>query len=222
MSEYICTENKFLNDVKYHQIDIIHDDKNMRFVRFRKENTRVFWFDLVTWPGHLCISGDCGTYVFSRIPDMFGFFRMDKGDFNFNKDNELNINPDYWGEKLQSISTNSGYKEFDEKVFRERVKYHFDTYMADDAEDKGVKEELWNAIENEVLSFIYDGEHEAYSRIHNFSYESLNGENYRFIDFFDSGSTESYTYNYIWCLYAVVWGIKKYDEAINKLNAISN
>lgn len=212
MKEYACTQEQFLKDVNDHQIEIIQDNGTMRLIRFKKEDSRNYWFDLITWPGQLCISGDCGTYVFSRIPDMFQFFRMDERD----KDKELSINPGYWGEKLQSIGTNAGYKEFDEEVFRERVKYHFDNYMADDAEDDDVKEELWNAIEGEVLSFMYDGEYEAYSRIHNFSYESPNGENYRFIDFFDSGSTDSYTVNFIWCLYAIVWGIKKYDEAMKK------
>lgn len=213
MKEYACTQERFLNDVKNHQIEIINNDETMRLIRFKRENSRNYWFDLITWPGQLCISGDCGTYVFSRIPDMFKFFRMDVRDLNNSKDNELNINPGYWGENLQSIGTNAGYKEFDEEVFRERVKDYFDNYMVDD----DVKEELWNAIEDEVLSFMDDGgEYEAYLRIHNFSYEASNGEDYRFIDFFDYGSTERYTFHYIWCLYAIVWGIKKYDEEIGK------
>jgi hypothetical protein len=32
-------------------------------------------FDVVTWPGHLSISGDMGCFVFTRVDDMFTFFR---------------------------------------------------------------------------------------------------------------------------------------------------
>ena len=28
-------------------------------------------FDIVTWPGYLCYSGDMGCFVFTRLPDMF-------------------------------------------------------------------------------------------------------------------------------------------------------
>ena len=34
-----------------------------------------------------------------------------------------------------------------------------------------------------------------------------------FTDFFDGGGTTRYNFHYLWCLYAIVWGIQKYDEA---------
>ena len=209
-NQHECTQERFLDDVKDHQISIEKDDGVHRFVRFRRANGSPYWFDLITWPGNLCISGDCGTYVFSRIHDMFEFFRMDDGDFNKRKDVILNINPHYWGEKLQSIGTNAGYREFDEDGFTERVRHHFEDCMAPDIEDEEIKGELWAAINSEVLSKASDGEIHAYAAVSNFDYEGI-----EFEDFFDSGGTEKYTFHYIWCLYAIVWGIMKYDEAKN-------
>lgn len=50
---------------------------------------------------------------------------------------------------------------------------------------------------------------------HDFIYDLPDGEKFEFIDFFDYGSAERFTWHYIWCLYAIVWGIMKYDEAKN-------
>ena len=97
MKDHECTEQMFLDDVKNHQISIIKDDGLHRFIRFKRPDSTSYWFDLITWPGFLCISGDCGTYVFSRTEDMFDFFKMRDGDFNKKKDRLLNINPRYWG-----------------------------------------------------------------------------------------------------------------------------
>lgn len=208
--EYACTEEQFLNNVKDHSMKIIRDDGVHRHINFSRNNGSAYHFDLITWPGKLCISGDCGTYVFCRIEDMFEFFRTDKNDFNYNH-NGLSINPGYWGEKLKSIGTNAGYKEFDQDEFEARVKEHFETFMAPEIDNEEAKSELWDQIEDQVLSKSCDGEHAAYSAVHDFYYEKI-----MFVDFFDGGSTKRYTFNYIWCLYAIVWGIKKYDEAKEK------
>ena len=65
----------FLNDVKDHQMTIVRDDNIGRHLRFSKPGTSCMSFDLITWPGYLCCTGDMGTYVFKRLPDMFEFFR---------------------------------------------------------------------------------------------------------------------------------------------------
>jgi len=188
-------------------MDIIKDDGVHRFVRFRRPESITYWFDLITWPGHLCISGDCGTYVFSRLQDMFEFFRNEEGK-------PLGINPGYWGEKLKSIGTNAGYREFDEERFRERVTDHFNGYW-EDTDYPEAKKECWEEIKDTVLSAACDGEHYAYHAVHDF-YFRYGGEmkkRFQFDDFFDGGGTKRCTFHYIWCLYAIVWGIREYDRA---------
>lgn len=204
--KYECTQKEFLEHVKHHRINIERDDGVYRFIRFRCEKSITLWFDLITWPGYLCIAGDCGTYVFSRTLDMFGFFRMRENDFNKKKGVLLNINPGYWGEKLQSIGTNAGYRKFDGNGFESRVKEHFKDYMANYVNRKE-KKELWQAIKDEVLIYT-DNEHEAYDAVHRFEHNGVG-----FNDFFDGGGTDKYTFHYIWNLYAIVWGIMEYDKA---------
>lgn len=133
-------------------------------------------------------------------------------DFNKRKGVLLNINPGYWGEKLESIGTNAGYEEFDREVFAARVREYFDAYMAEDIEDDDLKKELWEDITGQVLSRSHDGEYLAYDAVHNYIFNSDDGEKFQFTDFFDSGPTDRYTFHYIWNLYAIVWGIMKYDD----------
>ena len=213
MKDHECTEQRFLDDVKNHQINIVKDDGAHRFVRFKRDDSTSYWFDLITWPGYLCISGDCGTYVFSRIEDMFEFFRMDDNDFNKKKDRLLNINPGYWAEKLEAIGR-QGYMKFDSEEFGDKVNRYFESYFESENYSEEVKNELWREIEIEVIYYSHD-EQEANKAADNFVYDLPDGEKFEFIDFLYYGRAERFTWHYIWCLYAIVWGITKYDEAKN-------
>lgn len=90
---------RFAAETAQHQMTVLRDDGLYRHVRFmhvapnpetgKPERSSFYWFDLLTWPGCLTINGDCGTYTFSRIEDMFEFFRGSR------------INPMYWAEKVR-------------------------------------------------------------------------------------------------------------------------
>ena len=59
---------------------------------------------------------------------------------------------------------------------------------------------------------------EAYRAVSDFSHE-IGNRVFEFVDFFDGGGTETYTARYLWCLYAIVWGIQQYDLATEKVLA---
>lgn len=205
-----CTQEDFLREVTKHGIEIIADSGIHRHIIFKNPESSNCWFELITWPGTLCINGDCGTYVFSRLPDMFNFFRQK------NDKSDLSINPYYWGEKLQAIDRCSGFVEFDGDAFSERVKERFDSFIESHEEiDDESKNQLWDEIKEEVL-YYSDSEHEAYRAAHDFSCE-IGESTFRFTDFLDGGGTETYTARYLWCLYAIVWGIRQYDLAKEKV-----
>jgi len=203
-----CEEQQFLKDISSHEMTIIRNDDVDRHIRFSRPGSSCYRFDLITWSGHLCITGDCGTYVFQRIHDMFEFFRMDKHDFNHRPDRLLNINPSYCGEKLLSIGTNAGYKEFDDELFKKEVREYFDEWKDSCSKPSHEIAELWEEIESQVLNCVCDGEHEAYRAVYYFEHDG-----FQFQDFFDGGGTERYTFHYLWCLYAIVWGIQQFDAA---------
>lgn len=89
----IPTLQDFLNDVKNHELIIHKDDGIYRHITLRDPKTINLLFNITTFPDYLVITGDMGTITFSRVDDMFKFFRND----------ELNINPNYWAEKIQAI-----------------------------------------------------------------------------------------------------------------------
>mgnify|MGYP003387158163 FL=1 len=204
-NQHECTQERFLEEVNGHLMTIIKDDGVHRHIQFKKEDSCTCWFNIITWPGTLCISGDCGTYVFSRTNDMFGFFRS--------KNRDILINPHYWGEKLESVSRFGGFLRFDQERFKNRVREHFEDYMVARIQDESLKSELWKEIEDEVL-YHSDEEHRAYQSVNDFRY-MIGDHAFEFSDFFDGGGTENYSVQFIWNLYAIVWGIMKYDEAKN-------
>lgn len=205
------TERSFLEDVRGHELIILRDDGVHRHLRFRRPESGTYWFDLITWPGTLCIDGDMGTYVFRRLEDMFEFFRADR-QYQIKDGRTLFINPGYWGEKLASISKNGGLEEFSPEKFRSNVKEYFDNWK--DSSDACPKEfeKLWNEIEGDVL-FDCENEYESYAAAHSFAYPSLD---FSFSDFWEF-NCKDYTYHFIWACYAVAWGVNLYDNATTKL-----
>jgi hypothetical protein len=196
----ILTEEQFLKNVLTHEMTILKDEGIYRHIVFRKPGSSDMHFELITWPGYLCYVGDMGSYVFQRTEDMFRFFRMDK------EQGKLSINPSYWGEKLQAISRHEGYKEYDPDKFREAIKEALDDMDAD--------QELRDEVEEEVLEYADSGEVLAMQAAMDFEYEG----NRIFSDFYEM-FVKSFTHHYIWCCYALAWGIRKYDESKGATNA---
>lgn len=74
--------------VSEHKMVIIKDNEVYRHLRFQRSDTSDKCFDVITWPYHLCYTGDMGTYVFGfGSYDMFDVLREDRRT----KDYLLNI-----------------------------------------------------------------------------------------------------------------------------------
>jgi hypothetical protein len=75
---------------------------------------------------------------------------------------------------------------------------------------------LRQEVSDQVLSCaVIGGEFLARQAAQDFVSESFigdGGHRFRFTDFWEVNLHE-YTYRFIWCCYAMVWGIRKYDEA---------
>ncbi len=188
---------RFVEDTKNHVMEVIRDDGHHRHLIFGRPEDSAYRFEIITWPGYLCYCGDMGTYVFSRIPDMFRFFR--RGE-------DCKINPSYWGEKLQSIGTNAGYEQFSLDVFKENVKDYFDIC---EFENDTEKAEDWMQVRHEILDPACDDGNGWVAVQSVVDFKSDHG--LEFTDFWEHSHNE-YTWHYIWCLYALVDSIKKYDE----------
>ena len=200
---------RFLDDVEKHHTRFIKDDGMYRHIRFQRPGTSIYYFDLITWPGNLCCTGDTGTYVFSRVEDMFTFFRR----------KALEINPGYWSEKCfsQSIFGN-GIRQFSKDVFESAITSEFKYYIEHKREyvDLTDREEIkkfgteMRAVWDDIKGSIFGAENEYEAMDSVYKYDG-NGEEWLFQDFWETTITE-YTHHFLWCLYAIVWGISQYDE----------
>jgi hypothetical protein len=205
-----CTQDRFERDVAQHQITVIRDNGEDRHLMFREPGNSAYWFEILTWPGTLCIKGDMGTYVFSRLTDMFEFFRTDdRGD-----PTRLYINKGYWAEKLQAVSC-GGYgkgsaETFSADIFKRRVIERFRDYCRDRDVEHEKRKDMWYWVRSDILEQVCDGEgSNAFHRLNDFH----DRDHPRLFEDCWEWNCEKYTFHFIWNLYAIAWAIRQYDAA---------
>jgi hypothetical protein len=186
-----------------HTMRVVRDEGVFRHLVFQKPGTNVYRYNITTFPGHLVITGDMGTFVFNRLEDMFEFFRAKPADHDRNKG--LYVNLSYWAEKCDAADRRTGgLMEFSPELFRAAVKEHFDQAVeAGDikAEDK---DDIWAEIESDVLCCDSD-EVDAYRAVADFQLQG-----FCFRDFHEA-RVEEFTHHFQWCCYAIAQAVRTYD-----------
>lgn len=231
---------QFAKDVASHQMTVLRDDGLYRHVRFMHtapnpktgelEKSSFYWFDLVTWPGVLVINGDMDSFTFSRVEDMFTFFRGTR------------INPQYWAEKVRA--GRSDVTRYDEEYFRRVVAEHIEgdedewpglteavAAQVLAAEDIGYEEGARSVLDAFEFGATYNGtcprcdaameglplgdadtwvsQHQVQAA-HLAKLETVEG--YRFHDTWE-WNLQDWSYQFLWCCHAIQWGIGLYDRA---------
>lgn len=192
MSTYLCTPERFAKDISEHQLSVIRADGIHRHLLCKKPGTGCMHFNIITWPGSLCIEGDMGCYVFSRLPDMFEFFRSDRGS----------INASYWAEKVVAQCKTDGVQEFCQESF---VRHAVEVYR-DYWRDRGEWHEQlegFRALRADVLDA--QDEDDMHHRLNEFKWEG-----FQFHDTWE-WRPYRYTFRFIWALRAIVWAIQQWD-----------
>lgn len=234
----------FARDASTHQMTVLRDDglyRHLRFLRMMEQEdgtrkpTSFYWFDIITWPGVLTVTGDMETFVFARVDDMFEFFRGHKP------------NPGYWAEKLRAPQP-AQVKRYSEDKFKEHV-----TDYVDESVDEwpGLRE----AVEEQILGSdeIYY-EHNARVLLDEFEFggtevasctcgatrdcptaddvwawktshrvmapggsgthlvTSKHVYGFQFSDTWEWDLAE-YTHQFLWCCHAIPWAIAQFDSA---------
>lgn len=187
MSKQQSVKDAFLENVKDHEMLVEQDNGVFRCLKFAKPGTMNCYFRLVTWPGHLAVSGDMGDYIFARLTDMFRFFRQD----------DLGINYVYWQEKLKAASRfgcdGGKWEVYDGEGTAQNIK----EALYDQHEGKLPKKEI---------AAILKSIKESSSAEEFFHICALNDidDAYEYI-------SEKPNFHIQWIMYAIVWGIQKYD-----------
>lgn len=200
------TKETFLEDVANHKLTVVNDNGLYRHLVLSKGSFDQR-FEITTWPNYLCISGDMGCYVFSRVEDMFTFFRNNQEDWG--------INTGYWHEKVEAECGRDGVTKFDIQQVFDRL----DQYLSWFIEGKDTTdEEDAKAIEaatEQVNEFKECCEHSEYDAMNRYiNWDSAEAGGMDLDDFWDGGFTK-YTTRYLWCCYAIVWAIRQYDDYVS-------
>ncbi len=187
----------FLRYVDGAEMTVLHDDGLYRHIRFGQGGS-VGWFQLVTWPGYLTITGDFNSFTFARIPDMFDFFKERPGY----------INPGYWAEKL--VARGRKIEDISAEKFTAAVVRDFWERREDSI---GENADLFRAIREDVLSWA--GEGSERDMLHNFRFWMKDGTPFTFEDSWE-WNLNDWSIHYLRACHAIVLGINKYQAAMNE------
>lgn len=185
-----------------HKMSILRDDGLYRHVRFKNPDGIFYYYDLVTWPGYLAFVGDAGDYVFSRIRDMFEFFRADGGG----------INPHYWAQKLQAPRGTESARSYTEEALRRRLREwaHEEAEYADEPMYPslvvGAVDRLLDGKDPDFLFPEIYNEHGAVELLHELELEGIIYEPWEW-------DVREYDRQFLWACWAITKGIARYDEA---------
>lgn len=199
--------SRFVDDTKDHVMTVELDQGVHRCLYFGKPGTGSYSFRIVTWPGHLGYSGDMGDFMFCRLPDMFEFFRG------------RGVNPSYWAEKCVAVSRDGGVSEFEADEFLKAVESEIEARW--DSKDKAPPE-LVEDLMGEAEDHAHDSRDAAVSWAVDYSFDwEHDGDKgtFRMQDFWEHDCA-AYTHRFLWCLHALVWGIRKYDESKAKVSMV--
>lgn len=213
-------KKNFERDIAQHQMRIFKEDGVHRHIRFNRPGTSMMHFDLITWPGYLCYTGDMGTFVFQRVEDMFDFFRR--------PDKSYRIDLGYWAEKVEACDK-SGIKRFSKEVLSAELEQWISGSEKNDRPDEDEAQqlalhqaayaELRAAVACDILT-CDDNEVRAYDAVNSFehqgdAWEAAFGDSacYTFGDFWEVDTTE-YTHRFLWCCQALAWAIALYDKTL--------
>ena len=209
------TYEQFLKDVSKHKLTIVMDEGVNRILKFNDGSFNMA-FQIVTFPGHLVYTGDMGTYTFERIEDMLQFFRRDTSD----TDGRYRINPQYWSEKVLAQDRHHAITHYDHDLFVEAIKEDVKDYIESNPDCD--PDRLTEEVEDDLLRDTFSNAQQAIEAVNRFEYTvpcTIKAGSYTlpsrkrlwvFQDFYEH-RLESYSYHFIWCCYALVWGIAQYD-----------
>lgn len=173
-------------ELKDHKITVLLNQGLHRHYRCRKPTSSTYWFDIITWPGCLCIRGDMGCFVFARLDDMLEFF----------SDGTLR-DIRYCAEKLQS--SRDAAEEWCPEILQE--------YLEDEIRDaeRGEDRNRVRAQVEEVRDALVEYETEWQAAVAIVESGLCEG--------CDLPSLKTWKIDFLWCLNAIGWFLEHRESA---------
>jgi hypothetical protein len=210
---------QFERNTADHTMEILHNDGVYRHLKFSNNGSSIYRYDLITYPGHLVISGDMDSFTFKRLYDMFDFFTTPRGGI---------INPQYWSEKIIASSKGTT-KHFSADKAKCAV---VERFMEDRLQWDDGTAPLFRALREEVLDVLtevgdgIESPDVAKKAMSEFAYykppapgekprprwERGNYPDYTLDDWYEF-DMEEYDFHFLWICHAIRHGVQTYREA---------
>lgn len=203
----------FARDTKDHKMTVLQDQGVYRHIRYGVPGSSFYAFWITTFPGHLVVTGDMGTWAFARLTDMFEFFRSPDG----------RINTSYWRQKLEASKYVPTF--IDERLVRSAIwgeALRACRRMTEAGFDRESRQAMLDEFKH-LRARCNDEMADASRHMATFEIEMMgsvkatNGKAHqRFrhqIEGADLPTIHTYTHEYLWICHAIVWGIQQYDAA---------
>lgn len=233
-SEQHQAADLFARDVVRHQMRVLLDQGIHRHLQFRSSHSAFdSWFDLITYPGGLTVTGCRQSWTFRREYDMFGFFRA--GGYR--------ANPQYHAEKLQTPY--GAAKEYSKEAVFAYLADTLDQWQDDDpdrlmeyleqlrefaadmrrrqagaiggarsvySKPRRPKRPLTaRTLRAQIRQADEDGDLEHEQGARGLLYEL---EEQKVVSDTWEWDLHDYHFDFLWSLHAVCWGVKQYDTAV--------
>ncbi len=234
MNPYEESQARFMRDTEHHELSVLRDDGLYRHLRLKNPDRQEYWYDIVTWPGYLAIVGDAGDYVFSRLRDMFEFFHDNGYGINPSywaeklqaprgtraaqtySEASLRQHVMEWFEQQTGLDPRTGrvpawraseemrrWRGFSRRWRRRQL------FLLEG--DLPVSEalRLSRQLQSDVLSLAFS-EHEAHEALRDFSFD-LPGLPKLYIEDSWEWDLRDFEHGFLWCCWAVLTGIQRYE-----------
>lgn len=189
---------RIVNDLASHTITIRHEDGLYRHYRCSNGGSSNMYFDIVTWPGSLCFTGDMGDYLFQRTDDMIEFMRRSCMSYG------------YAAEKC--VAYGGRLKEFCEDRFEEILAERLAESLADGG-DGTFRVVRRGKAENEDVAEAIEKIRQEYSE-YNSPFDATKAMHESGLwDTSELPSCEEYTFHFLWCLHALKWFCERVNSS---------
>ena len=225
---YTETIQRVLKCFEKHEVTIEHEHGVHRCIHFGRPGSSTYHFRLVTWPGHLAISGDIGDYIFTRTHDMFEFFSSASDRASM----PIEINPGYWAEKVPgNYRRGPGSTTHDTRIDVSRAKSHIVEAFREIPRDRfrpGERASAFQFLRGDLLERLHESDSlesvtaliDTY-RLYSFHFQDNVEEDQPLLGRYSTSLewelSEHYPhFTFLACCTAIVWGVKKHAQVKEK------
>lgn len=192
----------FARNTATHKVTVLRSDGLYRHIHCRSaQGGSAYSWSVVTWPGHLAVTGDMGEWLFARLADMFEFFRRPDGKFD----------AQYWAEKCRAADKSTGLTTFDADYFRSVVDDHHRAWLESNQDNDRkwrpsgryvTAAEDMNDIVANLKSTADDGEYVALTALRDCEEIHFDVGDYNF---------RTPSFRFLWICHAIIWTIARVD-----------